>query len=140
MSVKTLGIVLIVVTGLLTFHSPHFLLEPGRYPGTSAGAVVLEIALAVNLLAALLAAVGIWRDAKWGWPLGIVIAVVAVALYLVQQTIGLPGLPKNWVEPSRLVSLAVQALFIALAIRQIRHRPGAPRAGLFRPSRRRAWR
>jgi hypothetical protein len=66
--------------------------------------------------------------------------VIAVALYLVQQTIGLPGLPKNWVEPSRLVSLAVQALFIALAIRQLRHRPGTPQAGRLRSSRRRARR
>jgi hypothetical protein len=138
--VKTLGIVLIVVTGLLTFHPPHFLLEPGRYPGTAAGAVVLEIALAVNLLAALLAALGIWRGVRWGWLLGIVIAVIAVVLYLVQQTVGLPGLPKNWVEPSRLVSLAVQALFITLAIRQLRRRPGTPHTGLLRSSRRQARR
>ena len=137
---KTLGIVLIVVTGLLTFHPPHFLLEPGRYPGTAAGAVVLEIALAVNLLAALLAALGIWRGVRWGWLLGIVIAVIAVVLYLVQQTVGLPGLPKNWVEPSRLVSLAVQALFITLAIRQLRRRPGTPHTGLLRSSRRQARR
>jgi hypothetical protein len=136
--VKALGIVLIVVTGLLTFHPPHFLLEPGRSPGTGAGAVVLEIALAVDLLVALLAALGVWRGARWGWLLGIVIAVIAVALYLVQQTIGLPGLPKNWVEPSRLVSLAVQALFIALAIRQLRRRHGTPHTGLLRSNRRQA--
>ena len=54
-SVKTLGIVLIVVTGLLTFHPPHFLLEAGRHPG-SVGTVLLEIGLAVNLAAALVAA------------------------------------------------------------------------------------
>jgi hypothetical protein len=33
--VKALGIVLIVVTGLLTFHPPHFLLEAGRHPGNT---------------------------------------------------------------------------------------------------------
>jgi hypothetical protein len=60
---------------------------------------------------------------------------------VVQQTIGLPGLPKNWVEPSRLVSLAAQALFIALAIRQRRHhRPGKPRTSSLRSSRRQARR
>jgi uncharacterized membrane protein YhdT len=121
--VKTFGIVLIVVTGLLTFHPPHFLLEAGRHP-TNAGAAVLEIGLAINLLAALIAAAGIWRNASWGWVLGIIIAVMAVVLYLIQQTIGLPGLPKNWTEPSRIVSLAVQALFIAVAIRHLHHRTG----------------
>ena len=84
---KTLGIVLIVVTGLLTFHPPHFLLEAGRRPA-SATAVVLEIGLAVNLLAALIAAVGIARNARWGWALGIVIAVAAVVLYLISRPSG----------------------------------------------------
>ena len=64
--VKTLGIVLIVITGLLTFHPPHFLLEAGRRPGNTAG-ILLEIGLAVNLLAALAAATGMWRGARWAW-------------------------------------------------------------------------
>ena len=118
--VKTLGIVLIVVTGLLTFHPPHVLLE-GRHP-SNAAASLLEIGLAVNLVAALVAAVAIWRGTRWGWILGIVIASVAIGLYLAQQTVGLPGLPKNWVEPSRIVALVIQALYIALAIGQL-HRP-----------------
>jgi len=122
--VKTLGIVLIVITGLLTFHPPHFLLEAGRH-SISPGGYLLEIWLAVNLLAAVVAAVGIARSARWGWWLGIVVAVVAVGLYLLQQTIGLPGLPKNWVEPSRIVALAVEALFVAVAVRQLGRR-GAP--------------
>ena len=116
---KTLGIVLIVTTGLLTFHPPHFLLEAGRHP-ISPGGDLLAIGLAANLVAALVAAVGIVRNARWAWLLGIVVAAVAIGLYLVQQTVGLPGLPKNWVEPSRIVSLAVEALFVAVAVRQLR--------------------
>lgn len=116
---KMVGIVLIVVTGLLTFHPPHFLLEADRYAG-STGGWVLEVGLAINLLAAFVAGVGIWRDVQWGWVLGLVIAVVAVGLYVTQQTLGLPGLPKDWVEPSRIVSVMVQALFIAVAGRQLR--------------------
>lgn len=73
-----------------------------------------------------LAAVGIWRDARWGWALGLVIAVVAVGMYLVQHTVDLPGLPKNWAGPSRIVSLTVQALFIVVAVRQLRHHRGTP--------------
>jgi hypothetical protein len=64
--------------------------------------------------------VAIWRGTRWGWILGIVIASVAIGLYLAQQTVGLPGLPKNWVEPSRIVALVIQALFVALATRQLR--------------------
>lgn len=121
---KPLGIVLVVLTGLLTFHPPHFLLEAGGHPST-AGAAVLEIGVAVNLLAALVAAAGIGRNADWGWALGMVIAVAAIGLYVVQQTVGLPGLPKNWAEPSRIVSLAVQAVFLAVAARHLRHRHGS---------------
>ncbi len=127
---KTVGIVLIVVTGLLTFHPPHFLLEVGRYAGGT-GVSVLEVGLAINLLAALVAGVGIWRDAQWGWVLGLVIAVVAIGLYVTQQTLGLPGLPKDWVEPSRIASVMIQALFIAVAGRQLRSlRRGAVRRAI----------
>jgi hypothetical protein len=38
-----------------------------------------------------------------------------VALYLAQETVGLPGLPKMWLEPSRLLSLIVEGLFVVLA-------------------------
>jgi hypothetical protein len=138
MAPKKLGIVLIVVTGLLTFHPPHFLLEPGRYPAAT-GAAVLEIALAVNLLAALIGALGIRRDAggagRWAWS-----SPWSRSRYSWFSTIGLRGLPKNWAEPSRLVSLAVQALFIALAIRQVRHSRRMPDADGSRSSRRRARR
>jgi len=44
---------------------------------------------------------------------------VAVRWYVIQQTLGLPGLAKNWWEPSRIVSLAVQALFLVVAVRQL---------------------
>lgn len=113
--------VLILVTGLLTFHPPHFLLEPGRYAGGD-GSSALEVGLGLLLLAALVAGVGIWRDRRWGWVIGLVIAAAAIGLYLAQQTLGLPGLPKDWTEPSRIVSLIVEALFIVLAIRQLRGR------------------
>lgn len=116
---KPLGVVLILVTGLLTFHPPHFLLEAGR-PNTPAAAA-LEIGLAINLPAAIVAAAAIWRDARWGWALGLLIAATAVGLYIAQQTIGLPGLPKDWLEPSRIVALAVEGSFITLSIRQLRH-------------------
>jgi hypothetical protein len=107
-----LGIVLIVIVGLLNFHLPHFLLEATT--DFSYATYLLEFALLVNLLGAVVAAVGIYRNLRWGWLLGILIVGVSFVLYLAQETVGLPGLPKMWWEPSRIVSLIVEALFVVL--------------------------
>lgn len=118
-----LGIVLIVVVGVLNFHPPHFLLEAGHFPST-AGSVALEASLLAGVVAALIAAVGIYRDARWGWLLGIVIAGIGAALYLVQETVGLPGLPRMWWEPSRIISLVIEAAFVVVAYRRLRRSAG----------------
>jgi peptidoglycan/LPS O-acetylase OafA/YrhL len=110
--VRTLGIVLIVIVGLLNFHLPHFLLESTT--DFNSATYFLEFAFLVNLLGAVVAAVGIYRNLRWGWLLGMLIVGVSFVLYLVQETVGLPGLPKMWWEPSRIVSLIVEALFVVL--------------------------
>ena len=109
---KTLGIVLIVLVGLLNFHLPHFLLETTT--SFNEATYLLEFVFLVNLLGAVAAAVGIYRNLRWGWLLGIIIVGVSFVLYLTQETVGLPGLPKMWLEPSRIVSLIVEAFFVAL--------------------------
>ncbi len=109
---KTLGIVLIVIVGLLHFHLPHFLLE--RVPNAG-DAAYLESVFLANLLGAGIAGVAIWRNRRWGWVLGVLVVGLSFVLYLAQETVGLPGLPKNWWEPSRIVSLVVEALFIVVA-------------------------
>jgi uncharacterized membrane protein YhdT len=114
---KTLGIVLIIVVGLLNFHLPHFLLEPTK--SNDPASFLLELVLLMNVLGALIAALGIYRDRRWGWLLGIFIVGVSVLLYLAQETVGLPGLPKMWLEPSRIVALLVEGLFILLARSQV---------------------
>jgi hypothetical protein len=108
--VKVSGMVLIVVVGLLNFHIPHFLIEP-----TPHASYLLEVALLANVLGAVVAALGIFLGHRWGWLLGIVIAVISVTLYIAQETVGLPGLPKMWWEPSRLVALLVEGLFLVVA-------------------------
>jgi hypothetical protein len=75
---------------------------------------LLELVLLVNLLGAVLAAVGIYHNLRWGWLLGVLIVGVSFVLYVAQETVGLPGLPKMWWEPSRTVSLIVEALFVVL--------------------------
>jgi len=113
---KTLGIVLIVIVGLLNFHVPHFLLER---PTSDGDAAYLEWVFLANLLGAVIAAVAIWRNRRWGWLLGVLVVGLSFVLYLAQETLGLPGLPKNWGEPSRIVSLIVEAVFILVARNQV---------------------
>jgi hypothetical protein len=109
---KTRGIVLIVIVGLLNFHLPHFLLERATSTGDEA---YLELVFLANLLGAIIAALALWRDRRWGWLLGVLVVGLSFVLYLAQESVGLPGLPKNWWEPSRIVSLIVEALFIVVA-------------------------
>jgi hypothetical protein len=42
-----------------------------------------------------------------------------LALYVIQESVGLPGFPQNWLEPSRIVSLIFDALFIAASCKYI---------------------
>lgn len=118
--VKALGIVLIVIVGLLSFHIPHFLLEPAST--RSASSDLLELVLLSNVIGALVAAVGIIRDQRWAWYVRIVVVVIGVVLYLAEETVGLPGLPKAWLEPSRMVALLVEASFVIVAWRQLARR------------------
>ncbi len=113
---KTLGIVLIVIVGLLNFHLPHFLLERAASDGDAA---YLEWVFLANLLGAVIAAVAVWRNRRWGWWLGVVVVTLPFVLYLAQETVGLPGLPKNWWEPTRVVSIIVETLFIVVAWSQV---------------------
>lgn len=109
------GASLIVVIGLLDFHPPHFLFEAANRTGT-VGARLLEAGLLIIAVASVVSAVGIYRDRAWGWRLGVAIAALCIALYIAQETVGLPGLPRVWWEPSRIVALTLEALFIYLAV------------------------
>jgi hypothetical protein len=115
--IKVAGTVLIVAVGLLNFHVPHFLFQAPAAGGTAG--YMLEVVLLANVVAALVAAVGIYRGSRWGWLLGIVVACIAVVFYVAQESVGLPGLPRNWLEPSRLLSLLVEGAFFILATRQL---------------------
>lgn len=115
---RALGIVLIVLVGLLNFHIPHFLFQARDAAGVAGD--VLELLLLANVLTALVAAVSIYRQRQWGWLVGLVVAVASMLLYLAQETVGLPGLPKAWLEPSRLLSLLADLLFVGLAVRHLR--------------------
>ena len=98
------GISLIVVVGLI-----HLIGSPEDFAGGSyQGFLFLA-----NFVGALAAAVGIYRGNRWGWALGLLVAVGAFVGYVISRTMGLPGLPveEEWLEPLGVLSLVVEALF-----------------------------
>ena len=109
---------LVILVGLLNFHIPHFLFQAHDAAGPAGD--LLELLLLANVVAALVAAISIYRHRQWGWLVGLVVAGTSVLLYLAQETLGLPGLPKAWLEPSRLVSLLADLAFVGLALRHLR--------------------
>ena len=108
---KWLAAVLVLLIGLLNFHIPHFLLE-----GPAASSRIgLELVFLANVAAALASAIAVAADWRWGWLLGVTVVAVSFALYVTQETIGLPGLPQNWLEPSRIVAVAIEVGFVVVA-------------------------
>ncbi len=105
---KPAAIVLIVVVGLI-----HLIGAPPHYRW----APYLGVGFVVNFIGALVAAVGIYRDALWGWLLGALVAGGALVMYVVSRSVGLPGYEHavgRWTGPLGVVSLVVEALFIAV--------------------------
>lgn len=94
------------------------MIETHKNPGNTSS--VLEFVLFLNVLCALISAFGIYGNKKWGWYLGIFIVCISFVLWIVQETIGLPGLPKMWFEPSRIVALIIEAGFVIVVYQAVR--------------------
>ncbi len=102
------GIVLIVLVGAIHLFTAGHHFEAATYLGW------LFVA---NFLGSLVAAVGIYRGAQWGWLLGVLIAAVSFVLFLVSRTIGLPATQDEFVghwSTAGIVSLVIEGLFVAL--------------------------
>lgn len=101
------GIALILVTGAI-----HFIDAPGSF----SDATYKGLLFLANGIAAVVAAFGIYRGARLlGWGLGVLVAGGALVGYVISRTVGLPGLaPDVWLEPLGILSLMVEAAFIAL--------------------------
>jgi hypothetical protein len=97
---------------------PHFVLESATT--FDAASRALELIYVANLAGAITAAVGIARNAQWGWIAGLVIVAFSFLLYVAQETVGLPGLPKFWLERSRIVAVLVEVTYAIAAWRRIR--------------------
>jgi hypothetical protein len=105
------GIGLIVASGAIHFIETPEYLDEVRYIG---------VLFALSVIGALVAAVGIARNERWGWNLGLLVAGGSIAGYLLSRTVGLPGFLENsWVqfaEPLGLLSLLVEGAFVAIAV------------------------
>lgn len=112
---KWAGIILIALTGLI-----HLVEAPEYFEF----ATYLGLSFLVNAAGAALAAIAIYRNARWGWLLGAVIAGGAFLGYIISRSVGLPGLPaRAWLEPSGLISLLVEGLFVVLYLRLSAQQP-----------------
>lgn len=106
---------LLMLVSVLGLHLPHYFAENGSpadyatYPG---------LILVAMMVMTVIAAVALGCGRRFGWQLGIGLAVASWALYLAQETGGLPGLSQTWYEPTRLASLLLAGLFVVLASRQ----------------------
>ena len=107
-ALKLAAILLIVAVGLthLVGAPPHYRFAP-----------YIGVGFVVNFIGALVAAVAIYRDVLWGWLLGALVAGGALVMYVVSRSVGLPGYEHavgRWTGPLGLVSLVVEALFLAV--------------------------
>ena len=115
---KLAAIVLIVVVALI-----HLIGTPQHYRV----APHIGVGFVVNFIGALVAAVGIYRDALWGWLLGALVAGGALVMYVVSRSVGLPGFEQaigRWTGPLGVLSLVVEALFIAVFLLWLTTRRG----------------
>jgi hypothetical protein len=100
------GISSIIVVGLI-----HLIEAPEEWEETT----YLGPLFLANFVGALLATIGIYRNYRWGWSLGALVAGGAFLGYVLSRTIGLPGMPVEvWLEPLGALSLFVEALFVGL--------------------------
>lgn len=101
-----LGAGLILAVGII-----HLYLVPEEYEE----AQWMGYLFAANFLGAVIASVGIRRDAAWGWVLGLVLAAGSIGGYILSRTSGMPGMEvEEWPHPLGLLALAAEAIFIAL--------------------------
>jgi hypothetical protein len=113
-----LGIVLIVQIGLFHIINAQAEYEEAAYMG---------YLFAANFFGALIAALGIQRRQVWAWALGLVIAAGSLVGFLWSRTLGMPGMGiEEWETPYGLVSMALEGLFIGLALLHLGKSPTKP--------------
>ena len=110
-NLKWLGMILIVITGIIHFiEAPEYFDEP----------IYMGLLFVLNGIGSLAAAYGIYKNQKWGWMLGLLIAGGSILGYIISRTIGMPGVAvKEWADAIGILSLAVEGLFVLFALRPL---------------------
>jgi len=103
-----LGIALILQTGLLHLYAA---------PNEVVDAPFWGALFALNFIATLVAAFGLWRRQRWGWVLGALIAGGSLIGYFLSRTSGMPGMEvEAWGDPAGSASLVVEGAFLVVAL------------------------
>ncbi len=99
---------LLVIVGLI-----HLLEAPEYFQH----ATYLGILFLANALGAVAAVWGIIQHMVWGWLLGVLVAAGAMIAYIISRAVGLPGFANApWFESIDVLSLIVEAAYVALAV------------------------
>lgn len=110
----------------------HLLVIPEYF----AEAAYVGLLFLANAVGAALSAYGIRRGAGWGWTLGALISVASFVGYIAGRTVGMPGAPgileEGFFDPPGLVTLILEALFVALYLK-VPSRGGAAGRGAGSP-------
>lgn len=106
--------------GALTFWGAGLILAAGLIhlaltPEHLEEATYLGLLFLANFAGSGVAAFGIFRGQRWGWSLGALVAGGAFLAYLVDGTVGLPGMEAGGLlEPLGVLAKTLEALFLVL--------------------------
>ena len=107
------GALLIAALGLIHLVEAPDELEEATYLG---------LLFLANFGGAVVAAIGIYRNYRWGWLFGVMLAGGSFVGYVVSRTMGLPGLPvEEWLEPLGVISMLIEVLFVGLGLAIFAH-------------------
>jgi hypothetical protein len=102
------SVAIIAIIGLV-----HLYMAPQEYGEVA----YMGILFGINFVAAILAAVGIYRQNNWAWLLGVGIALGSLIGYVLSRTVGLPGMEiEAWLTPTGVLSLVTEVVFILLVV------------------------
>jgi len=112
-AVQGAAIALVLVTGAIHFVDAPSSFGDATYKGWP---------FVANGIAAIVAAIAIYRGQRWGSSLGVLVAGGALVGYVISRTIGLPGLaPEIWISsPLAVLSLAVEVACVAVLVQSAR--------------------
>lgn len=105
-----IALALMVVTGLVHLIDASDAFTEASYKG---------LLFVANGVGAVVAAYGIWKHKRWGWMMGLVIALGSIVAYVASRTVGMPQIPAEpdaWLEPMGLIALTAEAVFLAIGI------------------------